>query len=99
MLRVDLAVPFADRDSARRLGARWDHERRIWFVPENHDPSPFVRWLPAPADLNVRAPTYFIANAMASCLRCRGTSSVRGFALPAGHETLFVDDDSGEVCW
>ena len=99
MLRVDLAVPFDDRDSARRLGARWDHQRRVWFVPENRDPSPFARWLPEPGDLNVRAATFFIATATTACLRCRGASKAYGFALPVGHETLYVDDESGEMSW
>ena len=50
--RVDLAVPYAQRADARALGARWDVDRRTWYVPEGRDPSPFARWLPPSVDLS-----------------------------------------------
>ena len=31
---IDLKVPFHDKDAAKRLGARWNAERRTWFVPD-----------------------------------------------------------------
>lgn len=31
MPRIDLAVPFAEKDEAKRLSARWDGERKLWF--------------------------------------------------------------------
>jgi len=99
MLRVDLAVPYRERREARNLGARWDAISRVWFVPEQRDPTAFARWLPASPPPNIRAPGYYIASALAPCRRCRGQSPVRGFALDAGHETLDVDDETGEVCW
>jgi hypothetical protein len=99
MLRIDLAVPSSDNDAARRLGALWDPARGLWFVPEDRDASPFAEWLPAANQLNVRAPSYFLATASLPCWRCRGSSRVHGFALPAGHQTLCVDDDSGDEAW
>ena len=99
MLRVDLAVPYADRHDARQLGARWDPSHRVWFVPPNRDASPFVRWLPAASPINVRAASHFIAAGTLECWRCQGRSAVHGFALPAGHETSLVDEETGEVTW
>jgi len=99
MLRIDLDVPFADNARAQRLGARWDPARRVWFVPENRDASPFARWLTPARTPNVRAHSYLIAAASLACWRCAGISQIHGFALPPGHETLEVDDDSGEECW
>jgi hypothetical protein len=99
MFRIDLAVPFADKDKARRLGARWDAAHGVWFVPGDRDASPFASWLPNPGQLNVRAPSYFLAATSRLCWRCSGSSRVHGFALPAGHEVLCVDDDSGEESW
>jgi hypothetical protein len=99
MLRIDLAVPSSDNDAARLLGACWDPERGLWFVPEDRDASPFARWLPTAEQPNVRAPSYFLAAAMLTCWRCRGPSRVHGFVLPPGHQTLYVDDESGEESW
>jgi len=54
--RVDLQVPFAEKDDAKRLGARWDGLQRIWYVPEGADPTPFKKWLPEAQAPNIRAP-------------------------------------------
>lgn len=46
-MRVNLNVPFSEKDSARRLGARWDAARRTWFVQDLADLSPFLKWMPS----------------------------------------------------
>jgi hypothetical protein len=99
MLRVDLSVPFLEKNAARRLGARWDHEARVWFVPENSDPSPFARWLPKRGQTNIRAPSYWIAQSVRECWRCQGLSDVHGFALPTGYQTLWVGERPWEQVW
>ena len=99
MFRVDLEVPFADNAEAQRRGARWDSARRVWFVPENRDASAFARWLAPAQPPNVRGHEFLIASATLACWRCRTVSPIHGFALPAGHETLEVDDESGEERW
>ena len=42
--RVFLAVPFAEKDQAKALGAKWDKRARCWYVPAGADPEPFARW-------------------------------------------------------
>src|SRR5699024_10130548 len=42
-----LNVPFREKDEAKALGARWNPERRLWYVPAGLEVSPFQRWLPA----------------------------------------------------
>lgn len=44
--RVYLAVPFAEKDRVKAAGARWDKERKAWFVPEGRDATAFAAWLP-----------------------------------------------------
>lgn len=44
-----LNVPFKEKDEAKALGARWNPERRLWFVPAGADITLFQRWLPAPS--------------------------------------------------
>ena len=41
-----LNVPYAEKDEARRLGARWDGERKTWYVPAGVMLTTFERWLP-----------------------------------------------------
>ena len=42
-----LQVPYAAKDEAKQLGARWDATRRSWYVPAGVDPAPFSRWMRA----------------------------------------------------
>lgn len=46
-----LEVPFAEKDIAKQLGARWNPALRKWYVPEGVDPSPFGAWRPESTDL------------------------------------------------
>ena len=49
-MRVNLKVPFAEKDEAKKLGARWDAARKIWYVENKPDMAPFARWAPSPHD-------------------------------------------------
>lgn len=44
-MRTNLQVPFSEKDEAKRLGARWDPARRVWYVQNVPDLSAFARWL------------------------------------------------------
>ena len=43
--RTYLHVPFAEKEQARKLGARWDKEGRAWYVPAGVSLDAFRRWL------------------------------------------------------
>lgn len=40
-----LEVPYAEKNAAKSLGARWDPEMKKWFVPKGHDTKPFRKWI------------------------------------------------------
>lgn len=42
--RTYIFVPFADRDEAKELGAKWDKDKKQWFVPSGLDLAPFAKW-------------------------------------------------------
>jgi len=55
-----LNVPYAEKDQARELGARWNPSRKRWYVPPGVGLEPFERWLakdgePAPGRTDARA--------------------------------------------
>jgi len=39
-----LNVPFAQKDAAKALGARWDTASKKWFVPADKDITLFAQW-------------------------------------------------------
>ncbi len=41
-----LNVPFAQKDAAKALGARWDAANKKWYVPADKDITLFAQWQP-----------------------------------------------------
>lgn len=39
-----LNVPYAQKDAAKALGARWDAVHKKWYVPAGKDVAPFAQW-------------------------------------------------------
>lgn len=44
-MRVNLNVPFDQKDEARRAGARWDMARKTWYVENVERLEPFMAWI------------------------------------------------------
>lgn len=51
--RTYLAVPYAEKNQAKALGARWDREQKSWYAPAGVDLAPLERWLPAKDSVHV----------------------------------------------
>ncbi|MEG6502659.1 MULTISPECIES: zincin-like metallopeptidase domain-containing protein [unclassified Desulfovibrio] len=41
-----LAVPFKEKNQAKKQGAKWDKDNKLWFAPEGTDLNQLSRWLP-----------------------------------------------------
>lgn len=46
---IVLKVPYAEKDDAKALGARWNPARKCWYVPDGKDSGPFAQWIDAGA--------------------------------------------------
>jgi hypothetical protein len=44
-MRTNLQVPFAEKEEAKKLGARWDPARKLWYVENKADLTAFGQWL------------------------------------------------------
>ncbi|NOT83787.1 MAG: hypothetical protein HOP02_03190 [Methylococcaceae bacterium] len=42
--KIYLSVPFAQKDEAKTLGARWDATLKKWYVPADKDIALFAKW-------------------------------------------------------
>lgn len=95
MRSIDLDVPYQQRNLAKTLGARWDTQRKVWYVSALQDLTPFKRWLSQPPRINHRSDSYSLLIAHLTCWRCNMNTRVFGFALPCGYQALEdVSDDS-----
>jgi hypothetical protein len=45
-MRINLVTPFAEKDDAKKLGARWDAQRKCWYIVDVADLTPYMRWIP-----------------------------------------------------
>jgi len=52
---VFLTVPYAEKDAAKALGARWNPTRRRWYVADGVATEPFAKWIDA-ASASASAP-------------------------------------------
>ncbi len=74
---VMLEVPFAQKNEAKALGARWDPEAVSWYVPAGRDPAPFQRWVPRQVRTGGSTIPARLLGQAQWCYRCNG----RGVAL------------------
>lgn len=95
--RVELEVPYAEKDEAKRLGAKWDATARVWFVPEGIESTAFSRWIPDSLGPCIRANSYFVAIAKKPCWKCgKETSVIAPFVCGAYEVLLPVYDEESD---
>lgn len=47
---IFLKVPYAEKDEAKALGARWNAQKKSWYIPEGQAATPFERWMLVSSD-------------------------------------------------
>jgi len=45
-MRINLNCPYAEKDEAKALGAKWDADRKVWYIQGVEDLTPFSKWIP-----------------------------------------------------
>ncbi len=50
-----LNVPYAEKDEAKALGARWNPTKRRWYVPDGVATAAFAKWAGQGADADAPA--------------------------------------------
>ena len=45
-MRINLVTPFAEKDAVKALGACWDASKKLWYIVNVTDLTPFLRWIP-----------------------------------------------------
>lgn len=88
---VYLNVPFEEKDAAKGLGAKWDAQRKLWYVPDGINPNRFTTWLPNQAYLI--APIW-AAKSSTSCWKCGKETAV--FSLVSS-QLFEAEEEDGEA--
>ena len=53
-MRVNLLVPYIDKDVAKRRGAKWDIARKIWYIEDHPRMELFLKWMPVKLKVPVK---------------------------------------------
>jgi hypothetical protein len=54
-VKTYLNVPFAQKDMAKALGAKWDAALKKWYVPADKDSGLFAQWQPVASSVESTA--------------------------------------------
>lgn len=68
-----LDVPFAEKDKAKFLGARWNPKIKKWYVPKGQEISKFERWVSESdnvSKITLDPPLYLAVSHRISCWKC-----------------------------
>lgn len=44
-MRIDLQVPYSEKEEAKRVGAKWDIAKKKWYVENPEDLMLYKKWL------------------------------------------------------
>lgn len=76
--RLNLTVPYAEKDAAKALGARWDAVHKVWYATDRAHYTDFRQWLPG--NLIVTDSLGIVSGGM-TCWRCQEVTRVSGAAV------------------
>ena len=62
-MRINLKVLFAEKDTVKALGARWDGTLKVWYVKDVEDLTSFRPWIPGSGGLFADTPPRAAAKA------------------------------------
>lgn len=43
-MRTYIQVPYADKEEAKKFGAKWDFNKKLWYVENLEDITVFEKW-------------------------------------------------------
>ncbi|WP_217806551.1 DUF5710 domain-containing protein, partial [Chromobacterium violaceum] len=89
MEKFYLEVPYAEKDEAKALGARWDQSQKKWYAPKNLDLTPFEKWLPSSLAIS----PILLAKSVDTCWKCKSTTPV--YAVACKTIIDYVGDEEG----
>jgi len=82
--RINLNVPFVEKDEAKKLGAKWDPDNKTWYISKKSNLKLFAKWLPKVLDEwepNIVANYYYIAESIKTCWKCKRETPVHTFFI------------------
>lgn len=91
-----LNVPYKEKDEAKHLGAKWDNNKKKWYISSsNSDITQFSRWLPSES-YNFISDFFYLAQTERKCYKCNTLITVNAIVLPEGCKRIEKDSDDND---
>lgn len=105
--KLYLNVPYSEKDQAKGLGAKWDPQKKLWYIPAGIDHVHFAQWMIEnnidKSECNIRSKGFYIVESFEPCWKCKLITPVFSFLLPEYHQTKEYededDDDNNCMTW
>lgn len=94
-----LNVPYAEKDEAKALGARWNPENKKWYAPNPQKYPLFYKWMDLPHD-EVRVILinhFYIVEGIRTCFKCGRETKVICFGVENFYEVLNPDEYGNDI--
>lgn len=97
--KIYLNVPFAEKDAAKKLGAKWDPALKKWYYHgEVSKYVNFARWLLDGREQVVIAHEYvYLVEGIRTCFRCGKQTKIVGLGI-GEHTVLYEQEDGSFGC-
>lgn len=100
-----LKVPYAEKDKAKQLGAKWDNKIKAWFIPDGVEYLPFEKWISKREQAiyiepNIRTKEFYVVESKELCWKCLKITKAFGFLLSKDSEHIedIYDEDEAKNC-
>lgn len=72
-----LNVPYAEKDHVKMLGAKWDPQQKVWFIPPGKPEKAFKQWLSMDVDnLDLLVSEVGLLRTIIPCWSCKGFCTI-----------------------
>lgn len=79
--RIDLDVPYGEKETAKSVGMQWDSGNKTWFVPSGMQFSQCSQWI---QDKTIFSRQYYVVRSMQTCWSCKNAIPVYSICFVFG---------------
>ncbi len=97
-MSIQIEIDFKDNEKAEHLGATWDNELKIWYIPDKRKITDFKQWIPEDSDIIVKNP-FLIAINKKNCNNCKKDTTLIALGAEQFIQAEFENEESNEKEW
>ncbi len=78
-----LNVPYSEKEDVKKLGARWNPQKKKWYVEDRANYIKFAKWIIGDMEdvINIVCDHFYVVETNRVCYKCGNITRVIGFAV------------------